>query len=259
MVSGRREAGFNMVVLAVAITVMNIAVAAALPLWSTAMKREREEELIFRGVQYAEAIRVFQQRQGRLPVTLEELIKVEPRSIRKLWKDPMTESGEWGLIIATPQGGAATGGEAGPEGRGRLSSLVGRRLRRGTAGQPPGGNRPPGTGLPPSKGGPKLPRGPIRGVYSLSTEESLKRFFDHDHYNEWKFDLDLVLEPGGQQPAVGGRPAPGQGKGPQQASAPRFDVKWIGRPFRPGIELGNQRPSKGRDLSGRAGSQAEEQ
>ena len=49
-----------MVVLIVAITVLNIMVAAMLPLVSTADPRDKEEELIFRGFQYAEAIRVFQ-------------------------------------------------------------------------------------------------------------------------------------------------------------------------------------------------------
>ena len=43
------EAGYNLVVLIVAITVLNIAVAAVLPLWSTAIRREKEEELVFRG------------------------------------------------------------------------------------------------------------------------------------------------------------------------------------------------------------------
>ena len=54
-----------MVVLMVAVTILTILTAAALPVWSQRMQREKEEELIFRGWQYAEAIRVFQQRQGR--------------------------------------------------------------------------------------------------------------------------------------------------------------------------------------------------
>ena len=53
------EAGYNMVILVIAITVLNIVVAAMLPLWSTQIQREKEEELVFRGFQYAEAIRVF--------------------------------------------------------------------------------------------------------------------------------------------------------------------------------------------------------
>ena len=56
---------FTAVVLIVVITLMHIALAAALPKWSTAIQREKEEEAIFRGLQYAEAIRVFKARFGR--------------------------------------------------------------------------------------------------------------------------------------------------------------------------------------------------
>ncbi|HEX2251775.1 MAG TPA: hypothetical protein VHQ65_00740, partial [Thermoanaerobaculia bacterium] len=51
------------------------------PAWSKMAQREKEEELIFRGLQYAEAIRVFQRKFGRYPTRLEELIEVEPRKI----------------------------------------------------------------------------------------------------------------------------------------------------------------------------------
>src|SRR5947199_5209330 len=93
------ELGYNLVVLVVIITVMNIVLAAVLPLWSQAIRRNREEELIFRGLQYAEAIRVFHNRFQRWPTRLEELVEIKPRSIRQLWKDPMTEDGKWQLIF----------------------------------------------------------------------------------------------------------------------------------------------------------------
>jgi len=96
-----RGDGFNLVVLAMAITVMNILLALALPAWSTFIEREREEELIFRGLQYAEAIRVFQLRQSRFPTQLRELSEVYPRSIRQLWRNPMVEDGAWLLLPAT--------------------------------------------------------------------------------------------------------------------------------------------------------------
>ena len=83
-----------------AITVLNIMVAAVLPLWSTEIRRDKEEELIFRGLQYAEAIRVFQIRFQRLPdQASKSCVEVKPRCIRQLWKDPMTEDGKWGLIF----------------------------------------------------------------------------------------------------------------------------------------------------------------
>ncbi len=93
------EAGYNLVILVVMITVMNIVISKALPLWSAVIQREKEEELIFRGMQYAEAIRVYEQRTGGLPTKLEQLIEVEPRCIRQLWTNPMAKDGSWELIL----------------------------------------------------------------------------------------------------------------------------------------------------------------
>ncbi len=108
--SRRREAGYNLVVLVVMITVLNILIAKALPLWSAVIQREKEEELIFRGLQYAEAIRVYEKRTGGLPTKLEQLIEVEPRSIRQLWRNPMAEDGSW-LLIPPGQGGQRLKGQ----------------------------------------------------------------------------------------------------------------------------------------------------
>lgn len=95
-----RERGFTLVALMIALIVLNVAVATAMQLWSKVAQREKEEELIFRGLQYAEAIRVFQRRFDRPPTTLEELMEVRPRVIRQLWTDPLSESGEWIPILA---------------------------------------------------------------------------------------------------------------------------------------------------------------
>ncbi len=91
----RGEAGYNLVILMVAVTVLNILVAAAIPLWRTAIRREKEEELIFRGLQYAEGIRNYQRRFGQLPVKLEQLVESKPRCMRQLWADPITGKRDW--------------------------------------------------------------------------------------------------------------------------------------------------------------------
>ena len=71
-----------------------------MPLWSTVIRRSEEQELIFRGIQYAEAIRVFEARFGRPPTSLDELLELKPRSIRQLWTDPLSESGAWVPLMA---------------------------------------------------------------------------------------------------------------------------------------------------------------
>lgn len=200
------EAGYNLVILLVLVTIMNVMAAAAMPLWSTAIRRDREEELIFRGFQYAEAIRVFQRRFGRQPVRLEELIEVQPRCIRQLWKDPMTEDGKWGLIYAdAPQEGAPGPGQAPP-----VEDPEGRPPEEGEGGE---------AGEDGGSGSPEAPPrvGPIVGVYSKSGKESIKVLFGQQRYRDWKFSTQLF--------GMGGI-------GPEGVAPGVRSIKGLGRPFR---------------------------
>ena len=205
------EAGYNLVVLAVLITVMNIAVAAALPYWSSWAKRQKEEELIFRGLQYAEAIRLFRVRQGRLPTALEELIEVEPRVIRQLWPNPMDEEGRWGLLM---QGSPSSGGQQGNRRAGSATPAT-----AGAAGGAGGGL----TAVPPPNEeegeGPTV--GPILGVYSATPGPSMRVWNGQEAYENWYFTSELIqLRPGN---VTDGRPPP------------RLTSAWIGKPFPPGV------------------------
>ncbi|MGH9361310.1 MAG: pilus assembly FimT family protein [Thermoanaerobaculia bacterium] len=213
------EAGYSLVVLAVLITVMNILVAAAWPLWSQAIRRDKEEELISRGLQFAEGIRVFQQRFGRLPVRLEELVEVEPRCMRRLWKDPLTEDGRWGLVFAGEEGVAPVRETA--DGRPR------RPARRGAPQEP--AEKEPGDSLDPNappEEGQEVAVGPIIGVRSKSTEESVLNFLGQTRHDRWIFRADVFA----QRPNVMGNPN----------MVPSFNYYWW-RPFRgnllpPGLE-----------------------
>lgn len=244
---GRRgEAGYNLVFLMVLVTVLTVLVAAALPAWTSMAQREKEEELIFRGLQYAEAIRVFQGRFGRPPMRLEELVEVEPRSIRQLWKDPITGEAEWGLVFANA--GVPNGG--GPQGDGQPAR--GRELAGGTGLSDPR----------PSGGDPdKVTTGPIVGVYSLADGDAIKVFNGKERYSDWHFTVDLLVQamgtgqqppdqpPQGSGPGSGGgddgrggdggrfRPGPAQSLvNPMAAGPPDLSSRWIGRPWPPEIE-----------------------
>ncbi len=257
------QAGYTLAALAVAVTVMSILTAMALPVWSKAIQREKEEELIARGLQYAEAIRVFRTKFGRAPVRLQELVEVKPRSLRRLWRDPMMEDGEWGLLL-----------EGGPVRPG--SNLV-----PGTQPQqPPGSRRPPPPGdtedgdgkddgrgdqegrldapAPPlpvsnlfgdqSEAGNQVTVGPIVGVVSRSRKESIKLFFDKSSYDQWQFRWEILV-------ASGGFNTPG-GSGLPVGTRPQ----WIGRPWRPGIvppgmgQVPGQAPIPGQPGSGGFGT-----
>jgi type II secretory pathway pseudopilin PulG len=215
----RGEAGYNLVILIVAITVLNILVAAALPLWSQVIRRDKERELISRGLQYAEAIRVFKQRFGRPPVRLEELVEVEPRCIRQLWKDPMTKSGRWALVFE----GAEDAGAVVPPSDGRAG---GPRIGGDPTG---GGGVEEGEGgdtldpdAPPGAGG-EVAVGPIAGVRSRSREESIMVFLGQNRYDRWIFRPEIFAA--AQRMNAVGNPN----------LAPFFNPNWW-RPFRGGLQ-----------------------
>jgi len=95
-----RNRGYTIILLLFVLTAMSIGLMLAVPVWQTQILREKEEELIFRGKQYVEAIRIYQVKNpGKFPASLEELVDPEERCIRKLYPDPMTENGEWRIIL----------------------------------------------------------------------------------------------------------------------------------------------------------------
>lgn len=181
------QAGYNLVFLIALFTLMSVMLTAALPVISTQIQREREAELIFRGLQYAEGIRVFQQRFGRFPNTLEELIELEPRSIRQLWTDPMTENGRWALVLASSatQPGAAVGEDEPEDGRSAPSNL-GQELG--------GGSAPTSNFSGPSSAG-EITAGPIMGVVTRHQGQSLRTFLGKDSYQEWRFTANILPTP----------------------------------------------------------------
>jgi len=211
----RSEAGYNLVILMVAITVLNILLALALPKWSHVIRREREEELISRGWQYAEAIRIFRNRFQRPPVRIGELIELEPRSIRKLWKDPMTEDGKWALI---PEGGQGQPGGPPTDPNGR----------EGQPPKPDEENDPSeeiddDTGIGEKKGIFQL--GPFAGVHSRSSKESILIFYGHNRYDEWHFMADMLMQ--------GGHPGPGG----DPTNVLQLSTRWLGRPLPPFLQI----------------------
>jgi len=87
-----------LIILLIAISVMSIGLIIATPVWMTQIQREKEEELIFRGNQYVEAVRIYQMKYpGKYPKSLEELLK--EKCLRKLYPDPMTKHGKWDIIL----------------------------------------------------------------------------------------------------------------------------------------------------------------
>lgn len=217
------QAGYNLVMLMVLVTVLNIAVAASLPAWSAVIRRDKEEELIFRGLQYAEAVRVFRTRFQREPVRLEELIEVEPRSIRRLWKDPMTEGGKWSLISALEQPTPVPPGEQ----PGKFDEENGRNVDEGPDEEPEEAEDESIFG--PEKD--EVQVGPFKGVHSRSRKTSFLVFNGKDRYDEWHFTVDLLT--GGPNPNQTNQRLDVQSPGGALSGGgmPQMRTRWIGRPL----------------------------
>jgi type II secretory pathway pseudopilin PulG len=262
----KREAGYNLVMLMVAITVLNIMVALALPTWTEMIQRDREEELISRGFQYVEAIRVFQNRFQRLPVRLEELVEVKPRCIRRLWKDPMTDGGtlqpvfqnEGQPLIPQPPGTGDPGGNPGnPDPRNPNPNPKNPKPRNPDPRNPhPDAEKPPGEEGregPDDPGAfgekPQVATGPIVGVRSRSNKKSFLVFTGKEHYDEWRFTVDMMAQghPGAPPP-----PPPQPGGGGAPAAGLNLSTRWIGRPLPSNLQ-GGILPNPGDQLPGGPG------
>src|ERR1700735_664635 len=110
----RREDGYILLTLLLIVALMSIvALTVAVPI-KFDLQRDREQEMIHRGVQYSRAIRTYYKKFGRYPTRLEDLDNTNNlRYLRKHYKDPLTGQdfkllhyGEPGVTV----GGAIGGG-----------------------------------------------------------------------------------------------------------------------------------------------------
>jgi type II secretory pathway pseudopilin PulG len=137
-----------MAALLVGLSIMCVMLSAALPVWRTAIRREREAELIFRGEQYARAVGLFQRKYaGTFPPSVDALL--EGRFLRRRYLDPITGGDFQLLYVGVPSGDGRRGGAA--------PSAVADG-RRG-----------------------------ILGVVSRSTEAPLRLYLGRGRYSEWMF------------------------------------------------------------------------
>lgn len=102
-----RAHGFTYIGLLILVAIMGVVLATTGQVWSTAMRREKEQQLIFVGDQFRNAItRYYQNSLGqssRYPMSLEDLLK-DPhyletrRYLRRIYPDPISNSMEWGVV-----------------------------------------------------------------------------------------------------------------------------------------------------------------
>ena len=230
----RRDSGYMLLVLMLAVAVLTITMLGVAGNYRRSILRDREVEMIHRGVQYERAVRLYYHKVGSYPTTIEQLENTNKiRYLRKRYKDPMSRDGKWQMAHITDiklpgvtlggagglpgAGGTGLGTAAGGTGLGaanplQASSSTPSSAAAGTAQSADGSNPGAGTGssggqtaagTAPGNGpaddagngaGPVLGGGPMLGVISKSTAEGIHSFNNKSKYNEWYFIYDPSQE-----------------------------------------------------------------
>jgi hypothetical protein len=219
-----RKDGYALLIVMMMATVLLVSLTAALPNIYVEGQREREEELIFRGEQYAGAIALFHKQFNRYPTSVKELLHTNQMSfLRRPFRDPMSKSGKWRFIHATANGVILDSKLLGSPGQQKNKNSGGASTNTSksgegtpgtTSGQSAAGNsgftlfggQQPGAPMGQSGQGTQgssifgeknqLIGAYIVGVASTSTKTSIRVFEDRTHYNEWEF-LGVPGAPGG--------------------------------------------------------------
>ena len=250
--SRRNEQGYILLTLLLFVTILIITMAIVVPEVTFQVKRDREEEMIHRGVQYSRAIRHYVKKFGRYPTRVEELENTNNiRFLRRRYKDPITGkdfkllhvgevqlmpgSGLAGATPASAMPGATTLGQP-PQSLNQPAQPTkndeGKNDQSSDSQDQPKGATGAGSD---ALSGQVFGGGPIVGVASTSKAETIREFNHKNHYNQWQFIYDPASDRGGllntpaQPPLQGaipvaGAPVPGlqspQQTQPQQSAPP---------------------------------------
>ena len=197
------QSGYILLGLLLAVTLISLALTMELPTIGTEIRRQREEEMIHRGAQYARAVKRFYRKFGRYPLSVEQLENTDgTRFLRRRYKDPITgkdfrilhlnevQFGETPLTAA-PGFNADSRFDNSPASTNCLSASNASPLSSGafTAIVPAGGT----SGVGRAKSGPLTSAysvDSIVGVASTSTKTGFHTFNNKDTYNDWMFIYD---------------------------------------------------------------------
>jgi len=226
----RGERGYVLLTLMLFVALLAIGSLALVQNIEQQIKRDREEEMIHRGVQYSRAVQHYFRKFGRYPARIEDLEDTNSyRSLRKRYKDPITGKDFKPLRMTDVQmsfPGGTPGGVLPASAMGGVSGATNGTVQDPTASQndqaagPSGdaaaqaGTQPVQTGAAQSvESGPASAQvfggAPIVGVASTSKDKSIREFNKKDHYNQWQFIYDQTSDKGGllmtpNQPALKG-------------------------------------------------------
>jgi len=230
--SRRPDSGYILLVLMLWVAVLSITVT--LPMiyyYRQQMIRDREEELVHRGVEYERAVRKYYRKFGAYPPSLEMLESGNHmRFLRKRYKDPINGQDfktlsyadvmtsfaaaipggtiPGGQSLGTPVSDMTSGAAAGPapqQEQAAPAPSTAPATDTSAAGSASGSTQAPGngSGLPfgakptPNNNGRTYGGAGIVGVASVSKKESIRIFNKKNHYNEWLFAYNPQTDRGG--------------------------------------------------------------
>jgi len=102
------QRGFALMMVMFLTTLVLLGAMAAAPYIRTERRREKEEEMIWRGKQYVRGIKLYYRKTGRFPTSVDDLTKPKLGSLRfmrQAYNDPMNKTdGSWRLIYVGPAG-----------------------------------------------------------------------------------------------------------------------------------------------------------
>jgi type II secretory pathway pseudopilin PulG len=226
------ESGYVLLALLLFVALLSIGVFTTIQEVTFQIKRDREEEMIHRGVQYSRAVRKYFKAFGRYPTRLEELENTNnQRFLRHRYKDPITGKDfkllrlgdvqmSFGSTPGVPVAQMNNQQAGAPEAVNSDAQVPSGAGPTAIVSQSPPGEAPSNpsqadqeaagaqTGAPPppqplsQQAGPNgAPQvfggGGIVGVASISKDRTIREFNKKNHYNQWQFIYDPTTDRGG--------------------------------------------------------------
>jgi type II secretory pathway pseudopilin PulG len=235
----RKQAGYSLLMVVFLVATMLILAATAVPNLLVQGRREREEEMVWRGEQYRRAIGMYFTKFGRYPTKVDDLTKQTNgvRFLRQAYTDPMNkEDGSWRFIYVGPNGqligslrstsllqsvlstpalpgsgaqsGSLSGAQPGSASGANPGGTLGAADQSGQQANSALAPNPLASQSQPLQG--TVIGGNIIGVGSKVKESSLRIYQGGDTYEQWEFiwnPLQQVAIPGQQAPANPNAPA----------------------------------------------------
>jgi len=207
------EEGYVLLAVMFLLVLLTISLAVALPKMSKEIQRDRDLETMQRGKQYIRAIRMYYKKFGAYPPTVDALAKPTNniRFLRKKYVDPTTGKEDWKPIrfgqnkcptamgfFGQPLAGSSIAG-IGPNGQSGLGFSSNTSTTDSSATQSQTASSTTGSttttaGSTTGLTGQTFGGGGIIGFSPNSPKQSILVYKKKNHYNEWEFVYDPLVE-----------------------------------------------------------------